>query len=248
MVNSQQTASDKLLQQVADLGAAISKIIDSPSATLSEAQELISALLEEARVSLEELRVADEELREQNEELIASRDLVEGQRRHYHDLFNLAPVGYLLTDNQGVIRENNQAASNLLNVRLNCLLGKPLAIFVPQEHRASFRHWLNEFNTTDSVRVWETYFQPRHSTETRDILLTVAHVLNEAEGQKEIRFRWLLYDITDRKKAEAIEREQYFHETFERAAVGIAHEDRNGHYLRVNYKMCEMLGYTREEL
>jgi PAS domain S-box-containing protein len=199
-------------------------------------------------VSLEELRVADEELREQNEELMASRDAVESQRHHYHDLFNLAPVGYLLTDRDGTIRESNQAAAKLLNVRLTYLIGKPLAIFVPEEHRAAFRQWLVESNSVDTVRVWETFFQPRHSAEKRDILLTITHVANNSEAQRDVRFRWLLYDITDRKKAEAEERENYFHETFERAAVGIAHTDRNGHYLRVNHKICEMLGYTREEL
>ena len=36
--------------------------------------------------------------------------------------------------------------------------------------------------------------------------------------------------------------------TFEQAAVGIAHSDVDGRYLDVNQKLCQILGYTREEL
>ncbi len=42
--------------------------------------------------------------------------------------------------------------------------------------------------------------------------------------------------------------EQYFRNTFEQAAVGIAHVAPDGHWLRVNGKMCEILGYSGDEL
>jgi two-component system, sensor histidine kinase and response regulator len=57
-------------------------------------------------------------------------------------------------------------------------------------------------------------------------------------------------DITDlRRTEEALrESEERFRGTFENAAVGIAHVDVNGRFLRVNEKLCDILGYTREEL
>ena len=57
-------------------------------------------------------------------------------------------------------------------------------------------------------------------------------------------------DIDDRKRAEEAlrESEQQFRGTFENAAVGIAHKDGEGRYLRVNQKYCEIVGYSREEL
>lgn len=39
-----------------------------------------------------------------------------------------------------------------------------------------------------------------------------------------------------------------FDTTFEQAAVGMAHIERNGAFLRVNQKYCDILGYTRQEL
>lgn len=44
------------------------------------------------------------------------------------------------------------------------------------------------------------------------------------------------------------ESEERFRATFEQVAVGIAHVGLEGHWLRVNQKLCEILGYTHDEL
>lgn len=44
------------------------------------------------------------------------------------------------------------------------------------------------------------------------------------------------------------ESEERFRATFEQIAVGLAHVGLEGRWLRVNHKLCEILGYTREEL
>ncbi|WP_240324436.1 sensor histidine kinase [Trinickia diaoshuihuensis] len=59
-----------------------------------------------------------------------------------------------------------------------------------------------------------------------------------------------------RQKSEALEEalqslrdsETRFRTTFEQAAVGIAHVGTSGRWLRVNQKLCDIVGYTREEL
>jgi PAS domain S-box-containing protein len=57
-------------------------------------------------------------------------------------------------------------------------------------------------------------------------------------------------DITQRKRAEKASRDsvQCFQGTFEQAAVGMAHVGVEGEWLLVNQRLCEMVGYTREEL
>jgi two-component system sensor histidine kinase/response regulator len=54
----------------------------------------------------------------------------------------------------------------------------------------------------------------------------------------------------ERRRAEEAlkESEDRFRYTFDNTAVGIAHNDLRGRWLRVNQKFCEMIGYTREEL
>src|SRR5258708_7918921 len=44
------------------------------------------------------------------------------------------------------------------------------------------------------------------------------------------------------------EREQMFHATFDRAVIGIAHVSPEGRWLRVNQRLCNLLGYDRAEL
>lgn len=57
-------------------------------------------------------------------------------------------------------------------------------------------------------------------------------------------------DITERVRAEGALRESEgrFRSTFEQAAVGMAHVGLGGEWLRVNEKLCEIVGYAREEL
>ena len=57
-------------------------------------------------------------------------------------------------------------------------------------------------------------------------------------------------DITDRKAAEQATRESEarFRATFEQAAVGIAHVSTDGRFVRFNQKLCDIVGYTRDEL
>jgi PAS domain S-box-containing protein len=44
------------------------------------------------------------------------------------------------------------------------------------------------------------------------------------------------------------ESEELFKATFSQAAVGIAHVDASGKWLRINRKMCDIIGYTEEEI
>jgi len=44
------------------------------------------------------------------------------------------------------------------------------------------------------------------------------------------------------------ESEERYRLTFEQAAVGIAHTSKDGHFLRVNPKLCEIVGYSQEIL
>ncbi|MBI1258880.1 MAG: PAS domain S-box protein [Chloroflexi bacterium] len=52
----------------------------------------------------------------------------------------------------------------------------------------------------------------------------------------------------ERAKEALYQSEWWFRISFEQAAIGLAHISPDGNWLRVNQKLCEMLGYTREEL
>ncbi len=67
---------------------------------------------------------------------------------------------------------------------------------------------------------------------------------------KVIRLRGTFQDITERRLAEEALRdsEERFRSTFELAAVGIAHVAPDGRWLRMNRRLCDIVGYTADEL
>lgn len=60
----------------------------------------------------------------------------------------------------------------------------------------------------------------------------------------------MVEDISQRKKTDLALKEtnRLFQSTFEQAAVGIFHVSPQGRYLRVNQRMCDLLGYSRDEI
>jgi len=106
---------------------------------LRETAEQLQAANADLRVQAEELEVAGEELSSQNDQLRAAQLRLEAERWRYQELFDFAPGGYLVTDNNGTIREANRAAAQMLNVHADKLTGKPLTVFaVESEHRALY--------------------------------------------------------------------------------------------------------------
>ncbi|MBD3254757.1 MAG: PAS domain S-box protein [Candidatus Lokiarchaeota archaeon] len=67
------------------------------------------------------------------------------------------------------------------------------------------------------------------------------------EGEADLS---IIKDINEPKEVaqKLIESEERFRKTFEQAAVGIAHVDPKGKFIRLNQRFCEIVGYSREEL
>lgn len=53
---------------------------------------------------------------------------------------------------------------------------------------------------------------------------------------------------SERTRSQLVASEQRFRATFEQAAVGMAQTSPDGRWLRVNQKLCDITGYTRDEL
>lgn len=173
--------------------------------------------LEELTVAIEELNVAQEELLQQNQEIEQSRTQIELQRQRYQDLFELAPDGYIVTDQAGNIRQANRAASELLNVPQMYLETKPLVIFVPPSERSLFRSLLYQLVTGPTkLPEWELRFKPRNGN-IFTAAITVSNILSEENHNGE--WLWLIRDISDRKKAEMNLRKMQIAETSNRILI-----------------------------
>jgi PAS domain S-box-containing protein len=93
----------------------------------------------------------------------------------------------------------------------------------------------------------------RINTATRDELGDLARAfdsMNDRLGAVTASRDELDREMAERRRAEAEAREHAarFRATFEQAAVGIAHVGLDGRWLRVNDKLCQIVGYSRDEL
>jgi len=93
---------------------------------------------------VQELEVHQIELEIQNEELTRVRAELEETLEKYKDLYDFAPVGYILLGEDGSIRQINLAGASLLGLERSKLIGKRLGAFVSDESRFIF----NEFFET----------------------------------------------------------------------------------------------------
>lgn len=85
---------------------------------------------------------------------------VDATAPHYRVLFERAPLPYIVTDFDGMIRAANRAAAILLKRPSELLDGKTLASFVPLERRAQFHDMLSGLPLLDRVRDWRTPLVP----------------------------------------------------------------------------------------
>jgi two-component system cell cycle sensor histidine kinase/response regulator CckA len=105
----------------------------TPAATVEKLQRLIL-----------DLRIDQIELEIQNRELRETRQGLEEVHQHYADLYDFAPVGYLILDRNGVIQEINQTAATLVGRKRRHLLGKSLSALVAKHDLARWRSHLQQ--------------------------------------------------------------------------------------------------------
>ena len=102
------------------------------------------------------------------------------------------------------------------------------------------------------VKPWpdfEIEFRLRHKDGSYRSILSRASIERDAQGRA-VRLIGTHIDITERKAAELALRESdaRYRATFEQAAVGIAHVGLDGRWLRINKKLCDIVGYSAAEL
>lgn len=152
-----------------------------------------------------------------------------------------AGEGFWLTDQGGRCLEVNHAACEILGYAREELLGTVVREFFHPEDEPDRAKALRQVHRGQTVRA-EYRLRRKDGT----------YVLTEGaarsfQGNTIVFF----HDITQRRAAEEAlrVREQEFRAIFEMAAVGAAQaEPESGRFTRVNERLCEILGYTADEL
>jgi PAS domain S-box-containing protein len=201
---------------------------------------------EEARQGLHELRVHQIELEMQNEELRRAQEGLEAVKARYFDLYDLAPVGYLVISEQGLILEANLTAATLLGEKKGGLVKKPITRFIlPEDQDIYYQHRKRLFET-GAPQVCELRIVKKDGDSFWARVEAAA--AQAADGRPVCRA--VISNITERKRAEESlrESEERYHMILDQAADAVFIHDKAGRILDVNRKACRSLGYTREEL
>jgi len=145
----------------------------------------------ELDLAYEELSVAEAELRAQYEQLASTQLQLERERARYRDLFEHAPVPYIVTDPAGTIVDANIAAATLFGPDADRLRGKPLQSFIPLSARSRFRQSLVELAGAHVVPEMVFVVSTRHAQ--RRVVNATVSVVRTSDG-KLSEVRWLLYE------------------------------------------------------
>ena len=156
----------------------------------------------ERKVIEKELCDANLEQKLQNEKLLQSQNQLEESRRNYSDLFDFAPIGYFVLDNEGIIIDVNSTAASMLGVEKFQMIGRSLAVYIAEEDRKIFYTQDTHIFISNACR--QCQIKMRKNGTVFYVELKIDPVLNAQN--KVVQSRVAVIDITERKKTEQIVR------------------------------------------
>jgi PAS domain S-box-containing protein len=173
----------------------------------------------------------------------AEEALSESEQR-YRQMFEKNRAIKLLVDPlSGAIVDANPAACEFYGYSLEQLKAKNIGdinLLSPEEVFARIDRIISEQSS---------FFFAQHqlaSGEMRDVEVHTSPI--DLQGRQVLYS--IVHDITERKLAEAAlqENETKFRSAFDHSAIGMALVSPEGHWLQVNHSICEILGYSEQEL
>lgn len=226
---------DNRSEQGAELRRQAEEIILGKTDPMPENPE--SMTLEEIRRQLHELRAHQIELEMQNEELRSMQAKLDIAQAHYFDLFSLAPVGYFILSEQGLILESNHFAATLLGPALSKLIKQPITRFILNEDQDIYYRLRKQLFETGEQKTCELRMVKKDGT-------TFWGHLSESILQKDDSTHMtciVLIDMTERGQSEEKIRSQLT-ELQRWQDVMLDREDREQELKREVNELCRRTG------
>ncbi|KNZ70534.1 signal transduction histidine kinase, nitrogen specific, NtrB [Thermincola ferriacetica] len=158
----------------------------------------------------------------------------------FKSYINQSIDGIHIVDNEGRYLEVNPAGCAMLGYTEDEMLHMTIADIIASGQTDGFEHFKKLMETGESKG--EITARRKDGTE----ITVEIHAVSLGGG----RNMGVVRDITDRKRAEALLQasEERFRQAFNYAPIGMALVSLDGGFLKVNKSLCEILGYTEQEM
>ncbi|MEG4236545.1 PAS domain S-box protein [Microcoleus sp. Pol14C6] len=197
---------------------------------------------------------AEKEIKKLNETLeilVAERtDALQKSQARFAGILEIANDAIISVDRTQRITLFNQGAEKMFGYKIEDILGKPLNLLLPEQFRDAHSQHIKQFahSSTRARRMGERgeiLGRRRDGTQ-----FSAEASISRLEIGDETVFTVILRDISDRKQIEMALRnsEEQFRHAFEDASIGMAIVSLDGHWIKVNPALCQILGYSSEEL
>lgn len=235
------------------------KAIPNKLRTLAEAKakKVFGSLNEitplKAKKLFHELEVHQVELEMQNQELRETQLRLEEAYDQYADLFDFAPVGYLLLNEEGIVKNINLTACILLGTERADIKDKSFYTYLSSGESDKLYLVLREAFHSEVNPSFELQIKPN---DRYSFTALFQSTLNTNEDRTKSLCHLSMQDVTKLKKAETL---QGRYETLQREKENIQQYldlapimflliDTEHSVQMINQKGCEMLGYDRLEI
>lgn len=177
---------------------------------------------------------------------VSERKRAEDELRRQATIIDQVHGSVVVSDLEGRIISWSQGSERLYGYRADEVMGQSIAFLYPQGAAALIEKRYQELLRTGTVE--EEGIRVRKSGEEFWCRLSLT-LLRDEDGEP----TWIVgygTDITERREIEKALRdsETRFRNAFESTGLGTAIIDASGGFLRANRAICDMLGYSEEEL
>src|SRR5215210_5822576 len=184
--------------------------------------------------------------------LFAHRQLDDELRKseaRYRTVLDAAFDAIVTITPEGIVRWFNRGAERAFGHRADEVIGEPVTLLMPERYRELCVAGLHRYLRTGEARVvggtTELVGLRKDGSE-----FPIEMSLGETHENGQRLFTGVIRDITERKRTEDALREarDRFESVFDHAPIGVAVVSPEGRYLQVNRSLCEILGYSEEDL
>jgi len=152
----------------------------------------------EYRNLVEELQIHQIELEIQNEELRNAQKVMEFNRDRYFSLFENAPVGYVILDHTGIVKQFNTAFADMFQIQSVKRTGLAFADLLTREDAAIFRARFTALFKNPSGKQMKARFQRSDGTFNHVQMAAAGHMETNIHGSmNHAELLLMVTDITD---------------------------------------------------